>query len=336
MYFIESDSKDAAFYFSVEEYFMYRINAPLVMIWQTSPCVMLGRYQVAAAEINMDYAKQENIQIVRRSSGGGTIFTDEGTFLYTVIGTGLNPQEAKEAVADLVIKTLGKLNLSAELRGRNDILIFGRKISGIAQHSQNGYLCSHGSILYSADLETLTRVLRVDDEKIRTKAIRSVRCRVGNLRDYSENPYSTEEFKTLFRENFFARFNPKQYVLTGRDYEIINQIRGEKYANTSWTFGSSPKFSFRSSRRFDNGRLEIHLDILKGNIEACNIFGDFLGIIPIQSLENHLVGKMFSYQSLDDALDGISLEQHLGGITKEQFLSCVFDGYTKQQSVSEL
>ena len=325
MYFVESNSKDAAFYFSVEEYFMRHVSAPLVMIWQTSPCIMLGRYQAAAAEINMDFAKQANIQIVRRPSGGGTIFTDEGTFLYTMSKPGLEAQEAKEAMAELVIEALGKLRLTAELKGRNDILVHGRKISGLAQHAQNGYLCSHGSILYNADLDTLTQVLRVDDEKIRTKAIRSVRCRVGNLKDYADRPYSTEEFMELFKESYFARFNPKLYVLTNRDYKIINQIRDEKYGNDSWTYGCSPKFSFSGSKRFVGGRIEIYLDIIKGNIEACTICGDFLGIIPIQNLENHLVGKMFSYQSLDSALDDISLDHYLGGITKEQFLSCIFE-----------
>ena len=325
MYFVESDSKDAAFYFSVEEYFMRHINAPLVMIWQTSPCVMLGRYQVAAAEINMDYAKQENFQIVRRPSGGGTIFTDEGTFLYTMIKLNQDPQEAKEAISELVIENLGKLNLSAELKGRNDILTHSRKISGIAQHAQNGYICSHGSILYNANLDTLTQVLRVDDEKIRTKAIRSARCRVGNLRNYIDHSYSTEEFMALFKENYFARFNPKQYELTVQDYKIINQIRDEKYGNDTWTYGNSPKFSFSGSKRFVSGRIEIYLDIVKGNIEACAIYGDFLGVIPIQNLEDHLVGKMFSYQSICNALDDISLDYYLGGITKEQFLSCIFN-----------
>ena len=87
MLYIETESKDAAFHFSVEEYFtrLAPVDAPVMMIWQTGNCVMLGGYQVAAAEIDLNYAQKEGIQIVRRSSGGGTIFTDSGTLLYTMI-----------------------------------------------------------------------------------------------------------------------------------------------------------------------------------------------------------------------------------------------------------
>ena len=83
--FISNYARDAAFHLALEDYFMEKVDKPVIMLWQTEPSVMIGRYQVAVAELDIEYLEHSNMHLVRRSSGGGTIFTDAGTFLYTVI-----------------------------------------------------------------------------------------------------------------------------------------------------------------------------------------------------------------------------------------------------------
>ncbi|MCL2864111.1 MAG: lipoate--protein ligase [Lachnospiraceae bacterium] len=329
--YIESEHKDAAFHFSLEAYIMqhYPWNKPVMMIWQTEKCAMLGSNQVADAEININYAKQKGIQIVRRSSGGGTIYTDLGTLLYTVIRPytkGQSPLEiAKEKVATPIVEALNQIGIPAHIKGRNDILVNGKKVSGFAQYVRHGRICTHGSLLYDTDLDTLAHVLQVDEEKIRSKALRSVRSRVTNLKEYLNQPCTTHAFRELLKQHLFDQKPIQTYTLTEHDHAQINQIYQQQYGNPTWTFVQSPKFSFQNSKRFQDGKVEVYLDVVKGSVVSCSIRGDFLGVASISALEKLFEGKLFQYQSFEEVLNEVSLELYLGNISKDELLSCIFD-----------
>lgn len=331
MLYIETESRDAAFHFSAEEYFMRRppSGEPVMMIWQTDKCVMLGSFQVAGAEIDMKTARDEGIQIVRRSSGGGTIFTDPGTILVTEIRSfseGQFPQQAaKRMLTKSVVGALHKMGVPAKPEGRNDITVDGKKISGIAQYVRRGRVCSHCSLLYDTDLDMLARVLQADDEKIRSKAVRSVRSRVANMKDCMDDRLSAQDFLSLLKQNLFEKYEVSKTTLSGRELAEIDAIYYEKYANPLWTHGSSPHYTFRSSRRFAGGTVEVFLDIVKGNIVSCSIRGDFLGTVPIRGLEERLENREHQYQALAGALDDTALYPYLGNISKKELLSCIFE-----------
>lgn len=327
MLYIETTSTNAAFHFSVEEFFMQNYRSePLIMIWQADKCVMLGAHQVGFAEVNMDYAEQMGIQIVRRSSGGGAIFTDMGTLLYTMIQPyqkGQVQQIAKETIVTSVLNALKKMGVPAGFEGRNDILVNGKKISGIAQYMRNGMLCTHGSLLYDTNLDLLVNALNVDDEKIRSKAIRSVRSRVTNIKEYLN--ISTQDFLKNLQQNIITEHKAQRYPLTEKELTEINQIRCEKYENPSWTFGKTPKFSFSNSRRFPEGKVEVYIDATNGIVTSCAIRGDFLGTVPMRTLEEKLENIMFEFQAFSNALNEVVLQPYLGDLTKEQLLSCIFE-----------
>jgi lipoate-protein ligase A len=195
---------DCAFHFAAEEYVMEALGAgagapgsgsgmsgadsPALMLWRTDRTVMLGANQIAEIEADIAYAKAHGIAIVRRSSGGGAIYTDPGTLLYTIILPFTERTDTKAVIADYlagpVIRALGRMGVGASLEGRNDILVGGKKIAGIAQYVRHGFLCSHGSLLFDADLAELARVLTADDAKIVSKALRSVRSRVTNIAEH--------------------------------------------------------------------------------------------------------------------------------------------------------
>jgi lipoate-protein ligase A len=330
MLYIETENKEAAFHFAVEEYIVqnYPWGEAVMMIWQTGKCAMLGSNQIAEAEIDMSFAAQQGMQIARRSSGGGTIYTDPGTLLYTVImpcEKGQYPLEtAKEKVAAPVVSALNELGVPALMRGRNDIFVDGKKISGFAQYVRRDRVCTHGSLLYDTDLEILARALRPDEEKIRSKAVRSVRSQVANIKEYMARPYSTPEFKELLKKALFCGRHIQKYALAGDELAEIDQIFQKKYGNPSWNFGNSPKFSFHNSKRFAGGKVEVYLDIDKGAVASCFIRGDFLGVSPIGELEEIFENKLFQFQVFSAALENISLRPYLGSITKDEFLSCIF------------
>jgi lipoate-protein ligase A len=377
MILLENDSTDASFYFAAEEYIMQTMKPkePVLMLWRTGDTVMIGANQIVKAEIDEAYAKEAGVDIVRRPSGGGTIFTDEGTLQYTVIlpydeksqyneksqydetQTEADPKACmREWLAEPLIETLGKLGVSASLEGRNDVAIDGKKISGLAQHVRSGYICSHGSLLFSTDLEKLARVLTVDKEKITSKAIASVSARVAKISDYLEIQWNlavkdiqgakgatgvtgvTQGVPPIvsFREAFIDNYRDSQKEKTTRRritrrkitrkvfYEDelieIEKIKQEKYDNDEWTYGREPAFTYTNKKRFPGGQVEVFLDI-KGNvIRNAVIKGDFLALRPIEEIEKSLTGAPHKEVALREALHVLDINNILGSITEEELL----------------
>ena len=331
MIYIETESKDAAFHFSVEEYIVrhYPWGEPVMMIWRTDKCAMIGGNQIVEAEIDVGFSRRHGIQIVRRLSGGGTIYTDPGALLYTVI----QPQQAecdsqeiaRVHVAGPVVAALNKMGVPAKIEGRNDILVDRKKVSGFAQYARCGRLCTHGSLLYDTDLEMLARVLRADEEKIHSKALRSIRSRVTNIIDYMELPCSLAEFLELFKKHLLSDTEVVSYVPTDHDLAEINDIYRKQYGDPDWTFKRSPKFSFSNSKRFPGGKVEVNADVVSGVVNSCSIHGDFLGVSPIEDLEALFENELFRYQAFADVLRKAPLRPYMGSITQEELLSCFFE-----------
>jgi lipoate-protein ligase A len=267
---------------------------------------------------------------VRRASGGGTIFTDPGVLLYTVIlplpyrGTSDVKRLESEHVSGPVVSALRGMGIEAGVEGRNDIMMNGAKISGLAQYVKGSRLCTHGSLLFSANLDDLAAVLKPDDGKIRSKALRSVRARVANISPMLPDVGDIEDFRRLLKKYILEGQDADEYILTADDIARIEEIRRRKYANPDWTFGHAPRFSFHQAKRFAAGKVEIFLDIAEGVIKSCAIKGDFLGVTPIRELEELLESQPYRRDAIIRALEGVDTTRCLGGVSKEQFVECVF------------
>jgi lipoate-protein ligase A len=328
--YIEPKSTDAAFHFSVEQYCMERFTGETVfMIWRTDDCVMLGSNQIADAEVDMSEAERRGVRIVRRASGGGAIFTDKGTLLCSAIADHApGGCDAKQRAADLLVKpvldALALIGVEAREEGRNDILAGGAKISGMAQYISRGRLCSHCSLLFDADLDMLARILRADEGKIHSKALRSMRGRVCNIAERTDGGRSIQEFQDCLKRSLFEGRDPAAYALTDADLERISKIYSEKFGSPGWIYGRTPPFTFRNSRRFPAGKLEFLLEIEKGVIKSCRIYGDFLALIPVRALEEALEGLPYRREAVSARLGATDLNPYIGNITRDEFLSCMF------------
>jgi len=237
--FVENNSKNAAFHFSAEEYFTRYVKSekPVIMLWQTEKTVMLGSNQLVSLEVNKEYADKNEIIIVRRSSGGGAIYTDAGTVLYTVIEPVTKDiKNHREDVAENIVTILNKIGAAAERKGRNDILIDSKKISGFAQYTSGNHVCTHGSLLFDADLDILNDVLIANPDKLQPKGISSIRSRVTNIKPYLSNDLSVGEFINIIKESLLSNSDYENYHFTNNDLLKIKQIENEKYANETWNY----------------------------------------------------------------------------------------------------
>ncbi len=320
MIFIDNKSTDPYFNMALEEYLFTQRTDDICVLWQNSPAIIVGKHQNTMAEIDYEYTVREKIPVVRRMTGGGCVFHDLGNLNFTYI---VNRGEFGDydGFTRSLRKYMETLGLKAELSGRNDLLIDGRKFSGNAQCYHNGRLLHHGTILLGADMTRLTLALKPDEEKIQSKGIKSVKSRVANINEFVD--ISAEEFRRGFGRAIISETGAEIYELTDTDKEEISALAKSKYSTYEWNFGYSPKYSFRKKKRLSGGSVEVLMDINEGVIENITLFGDFFSERDISELTQALKGKKHESNTLAEIIGAIGIEKYLRGVTAEEFLSCV-------------
>lgn len=160
------------------------------------PTVSIGRYQNIEEVVDLEYCKEHRIDIIRRTSGGGTIYTDSNCLEYAVVvnqGYSEIPMDLEgsfKVICTGIITALNKLGIDASYKPVNDVLVRGKKISGNAQRRRR-VLLQHGTLLVDADFESMSKALRMGDEgkaKLmeRLTTVRSEASRVINVEEVSE------------------------------------------------------------------------------------------------------------------------------------------------------
>ena len=324
MKFFYNSSTDAAFNLALEELIASRIDEDIFMLWRNRSAVIVGRNQNTAAEVDSSYAKEKQIQIVRRMTGGGAVYHDLGNINYTICASGRQLEDtAFSRNAACVVDALHGMGVAAEFSGRNDIIVDGKKISGSAKTVLSSRTLFHGTLLFDTDLSVLTRVLTPDPDKIRAKGIKSVRSRVGNLREYFPE-MDVEDFITAFTNEVISRNNA---VLEDIPIELKQEaelLANEKYRTWQWNYGTAVSYSFSKKRRFDFGSVQLNFNVKDNCIADLAVCGDFFGSRSIADFCALLEGSPIEPEQLADKLKALPIETFISGASAEDMIS-LFD-----------
>lgn len=326
MIYIENNSTNPFYNFALEYYLIHEKELPdnqIFLFWRTEPTVMIGRYQNTLEEINEKFVKENNIHVVRRITGGGTIYTDFGGWQFSLITKGKADQIDFKKYIEPIIDALNQMGVAAEFNSRNDLVIENKKFSGNAQCMRNGYTLHHGSLLFETNLEQMVKCLTVDDYKIISKGIKSVKERVTNISDHLPESIDTIKFKDNM-VNSIMKNSKIQYTLTDEDNAKINKIAKEKFESWQWNYGKSPKFNITKTGRFNGGKVEFKLDVNKGKIESCNLYGDFFGNVDVEEFCNSLVGIEYTKESIKKVLKKKPIDQFFFNISLEELISAIY------------
>ena len=335
MYYVVMPSRDIRKNLATEQYLMNQKNfdEPLVLFYIEKPCIIVGRNQNTIEELNNDYVREHQITVTRRLSGGGAVYQDLGNLCFSFV---VDAQDEKfgdfQKITQPMVDALHQLGATgAAVSGRNDILIDGKKFSGNAMYTRNGKTFSHGTLSYDVDLDVLTHALKVNPDKIQSKGIKSIRSRVTNIRPYLKPEYqnlTTEQFRdilllALFHADNLADIQEHEYQITAADQAQIDQLRQQYYDNWDWVYGKSPKFTVKNRKHFDMGTIDARLQIEHGKIQGIKFYGDFFGSQDVQQLEQQLVGVVYNYDALQQALQPIDLDQYFHGIDATAILNLI-------------
>lgn len=328
MIYIESGSLNPYYNLALEEYILksFDIKEDIVFLWRNTPTIVVGNNQNTIEEINMPFVNERQIKVVRRLSGGGAVYQDLGNLNFTFLISLEKPENIDiKKFAQPVTAALNKLGVPAELTGRNDITIEGKKISGNAQRLFQNKLLHHGTLLFDVNLEDIVNSLKVGFDKIQSKGIKSVRSRVTNIKPYLKKEMDITGFWEAVLKELFQGNKVKQYFLSAHDKEMINKLVGEKYSTWDWNFGFSPPYTIKNSRRFPAGKAELLLDIEKGKIKNCQIRGDFLALRDVIEIEKALRGKPYRENDIRETLSKFDLSYYFGGISLEEIMTVFLD-----------
>lgn len=335
MIFVDNQNNyDASVNIALETYLVENrlVDEPILLFYINKPSIIIGRNQNTAEEINQAYIDEHDITVVRRMSGGGAVYHDLGNFSFCFIKDDDGSFRDFKSFTEPMIEALHKMGATgAELQGRNDLLIDGKKFSGNAMYSKDGRMTAHGTILFDSDLNEIQNALKPRKAKIESKGIKSVRSRVTNIKPYVDEQYqnlTTEEFRDLVLLEIFGvdkREDVPEFKLTDEIWDGVYKLREERMGNWDWNYGKSPDFDIEQSRKFPFGFVDIRFNVSQGAIQNTRIFGDFFGLGDIKDVEEKLNGVKYERQAVSEALKDVDVVKYFGNTTVEELVELIFE-----------
>lgn len=321
MLLISHDCTDPAWNLALDEYLLTHFTEEVLSLWRNGPSVIVGRNQNALEEIDQDFVRARGIAVVRRLTGGGAVFHDLGNVNYTLVqpyqeGDFNNYAKFTRPIVDF----LAELGVRAELSGRNDLLVEGRKCSGNAQAVRGGRILHHGTLLFSADLSKLAGALRPRDIKIQSKGVKSVSSRVTNLAGHLPEPMRVEAFLDRLRAWFLARPGVRPYQLTAEDRAAVDALRAAKYGAWAWNFGASPRYTWARAAKYPFGLVDVRLRVEGGVIQEAVLYGDYFGRRDSGELAAALAGLPHRREAVGEPLRALPLGDYIAGMEPEELL----------------
>ncbi|HHX38165.1 MAG TPA: lipoate--protein ligase, partial [Clostridiaceae bacterium] len=349
-YIMKPDLIDAATAFAVEDYLLTLPifdNSRCFLAWRTPPTVMIGRYQNPWGEVHFDQLEKNDVELIRRQTGGGTIFTDPGSIQFSFISSRKHRgSDAKQENINFkrflepVMTALNELGYPVEMDKRNDLLLEGAKFCGNAQYLINNKVLHHGSLLYDSDLDLMFKLLQPPSYKLESKGIKSVRQRVMNLSDYAGvRPVNNNLF---FNKFAVAAINKaaddgnelEAFHLSEADKKNIRDIRHQKYKSYKWNYSNSSSCTIKNEIRADAGRVTSYICIDEGRIESIHLEGDFFcqNSEQLAQVIDRYVGSMYDPTTMRDLITNLDENKLLFRIDKNHLFDLFFPEQAAQQT----
>ena len=237
-------------------------------LWQNDDTVVVGRNQNTYAEVNPDFKGY----VTRRLSGGGAVYHDVGNLNFTFVSE--RRGYSVENNNKIILSALRNLGFNAELSGRNDVTVDGKKISGQAFCLRANACYHHGTILINSDVERMRSALSPSKLKLQSKGVASVVSRVGNLTDWHPD-VNVDKVKVALAEafrEFYSGYTVDEKSVDLADPRIVDMA--DKLSSKEWVWGKNPKAKCSIEKRFDWGTVQADIEIHGDSVTRLEIWTD--------------------------------------------------------------
>lgn len=225
----DSGDRKLVYFLAVEEYLAKTLTEGF-FLWSSEPTVIFGRNQDIEAEVNLDYCRRNSIDVFRRKSGGGCVYSDRGNLMLSCVVKDTNVQASFQRYLDSLVNALRGLGLPAVSSRHNDVLVGERKVSGNACFVCGGCSIIHGTLILDIDFEKLQNSITPPASKLLSHGVKSVRQRVASLRELG---LTADE--SLIRQAIISEFCDSSSILDAGAEAEICRIESE-YLNPDFIY----------------------------------------------------------------------------------------------------
>lgn len=296
-----STSPDGWQNLAMDEWFLDHLGPEdlLLYFYINKNAVIIGKNQNPWKECDLDTMEQDHVQLVRRITGGGAVYHDQGNLNFSFIA-GEGRYDVQRQM-NVILQAVRSFGIPCEFSGRNDLLADGKKFSGNAFCARGQLRQHHGTLLLRSDLGRLKNYLQVDPRKLKAKGVSSVRSRVCNLSEFTE-AVTIESMLAAIRLAYEAEYGAAEDFVFQPE-----QVAGvvpyyEKQQSWQWRLGKTPVFDLELDTRFSWGGVQLLLTLREGRVERVDAFSDAMDADLAEDLRTRLTGCRFQSQAMAAAL----------------------------------
>ena len=304
MLYISRTETDPYFNIAAEEYVLKNFDADCFMLWSNQPSIIIGKHQNTLAEINYRYVQKHQIPVIRRISGGGTVYHDLGNLNFSFVKSGKRNELVNfKAFTDPIIKALETFGVQAKFEGKNDLKVDGKKISGNAEHVFKNRVLHHGTLLFSSELDKLNEAILAKTKDFTDKSVQSNRSVVANISEFLNKSLSIEEFKKEILAQLMSQdTEASSYNFSNADKKNITELVKTKYSQWSWNYAYSPKYILTRVLHLNNTITKIKLEVKDGIIKDIIFIDHQLGDKSELKIKETLIGISHEPNKIESCL----------------------------------
>lgn len=324
MIYLDKLSTNPLHNIAAEEVALRNYADDILMLWINEPSVIIGKHQNPFVEVNHQFVIKNNIPVLRRISGGGTVYHDTGNLNYTIITTVENREKLIDfkKFAEPIIKFLELYGIHATFYGKTNLGVNGKKISGNAAHVFKNRVIHHGTLLFNTNIVDLEKSIGPNKTTIHDKSIKSVRADIMNLSTMLPEIRSITDFKKQLKDYLFRFFNiSRSSIFSTTELMKIKTLVNEKYNTSNWNYGYSPAYKFHKIVNFKGKPMEISMEVKKGNILAMQFLSDNIPESVINLIKAKIINSSHNPNTVKILVESISSEIKTIGLNKSTLIN---------------
>jgi lipoate-protein ligase A len=246
-------------------------------------CALVGRYQHLDAEIDREACAARGAAWNRRPTGGGAIVMGAGQLGVAVAvpaPAGERPRDLMARFAGGILAGLAGLSVDAELTGKNDLSVGGRKIAGLGLYlDPGGGLLFHASVLADLDVPNMLSLLRIPAAKLADKAIAAVSERITTVTRETGRAWAGVELRDVIAGGFTEALGIDLVPASASSAEEARAQRlvVERYATEAWWSERSPRDDATGTAacKTPEGLVRCYLALNGPTVKSAMFAGDF-------------------------------------------------------------